>query len=479
MIGKWHPWLLPACFLGLLSAGCCPPTFYVETSLHPDGSCDRMIWQPKDWFLPDEALTPEWKSYQEALQKPGVKVLAVEPELFKPEWKARWKTVSDTDGPHGGSRSGRGNPQCQYFIARGSFRSPRDIPSHYRVLAPELPEVGASELQRTYERKDYSFVVEHRWSEKITNIVTLPGFLKARDEGLDLVLTWTIESIEKEFGGAYDVSRLATYIRTDVRRFLEDGLLILYDAAVRHRILRDDGTMDPELTGRLAELVKRFGFEPLVRDPKKGVEGLAPEIDRWFLEACRRMVRKQVRHRDGTALTEAEADALIKRAEKSPTAWKPDERQEKQFQHGTGLALLRMTGLYDPLAFLFMGGPPQYEFALRFPGELIETNGTILGAGQTRWKFSADQMFPDGYEMKARSLAIDREGQKRVLGRVAIGDVEKALEFLDLIGDDESLLDAVRKVRETGDRSGLKDEKSRSSEQNQCARRLRELLFNP
>ena len=34
-----------------------------------------------------------------------------------------------------------------------------------------------------------------------------------------------------------------------------------------------------------------------------------------------------------------------------------------------------MTGLYFPLRFLFIG-PPEYEFAIVLPGDLIETNGT-------------------------------------------------------------------------------------------------------
>jgi hypothetical protein len=54
-------------------------------------------------------------------------------------------------------------------------------------------------------------------------------------------------------------------------------------------------------------------------------------------------------------------------------------------------------------------GTPEFEFVLRLPGELIETNGIILKISQTRWKFTSDQLFPDGYEMKARSIFIDRE----------------------------------------------------------------------
>ncbi len=453
MTSRSHPWLTAACLLAGLATGCgSPATFSVETVVHPDGSCDRTTWQPKDEFLPGEAL--------------------------KPEWIARWKSVVDASGPPVSSPSRASAGQSKYFIARGSFRSTRDIPPHYRYADEKVPEVGASELQRTYERKDYGFVVEHRWSEKITNIVvTLSRFLEALDELLDQVVPLAIKSIEKEFGQTYDVSGLATYIRTDVRRFLEDGSLILYDAAVHHRIFREDGTMDPELEGRLAALCKRIGFDLL--DAKKAmVSSEDKDTEHLTKDFLRRVVMKYLRHRDGTALPQAEADALIERASQDPSFLKPDERQEKPLEQRAGRLLLRMFGLYNvPLAFLFRG-TPHYAFVLQLPGQLIETNGTILATGQTRWRFTGDQMFPDGYEMKARSLDFDREGQKKVLGRVAIDNAAQALEFLELIQDEEPLLTAVRKVRDTGKPDALTEGKGLSYDQKLRARRLRKMLFN-
>jgi hypothetical protein len=187
---------------------------------------------------------------------------------------------------------------------------------------------------------------------------------------------------------------------------------------------------------------------------------------------------KHVRHRDGTAVTRLEVDDLIERASKGPNFLKLDERQVKQLEQRAGLLLLRMMGLYNvPLAFLFRGHP-QYEFTLRLPGELIETSGTILGTSQTRWKFTGDQMFPDGYEMKARSFNFDREGQKKALGRVAIEDAAKVLEFLELIKDEEPLRTAVRKVRDTGKPDALNEGKGLSYDQRQRARKLRKMLFN-
>jgi len=134
-----------------------------------------------------------------------------------------------------------------------------------------------------------------------------------------------------------------------------------------------------------------------------------------------------------------------------------------------------MIGLYSPFAFLG-SGPPHYEFALRLPGELVETNGTAK-AGQIRWRFTGEQLFPDGYEMKAKSIFIDREGQKRVLGRLVIDDESKAMGFMELVGEDGPLNEAVRKAHQTGDLNALGQVKTRSYQENLRARKLHDMLF--
>jgi hypothetical protein len=108
---------------------------------------------------------------------------------------------------------------------------------------------------------------------------------------------------------------------------------------------------------------------------------------------------------------------------------------------------------------------------------LIETNGVGFRDGRTRWSFTGDQIFPDGFEMRARSLEIDRDAQRKALGRVTIDDEETALEFVELVGDDGALLEAVRKLRRTGDRGVFDAVKVQSSGQDQRARRLREMLL--
>ena len=122
----------------LLASGCgSPALFQVETVVRPDGSCDRLIWQPKGEMLPEDALSPAWNS--------------------------RWRGVSDVTIPPAFSDGNTRPGDRAYFHAHGGFRSPADIPAHFLRRNDLYPDVGASELTRSYERKELGFVVEHRW----------------------------------------------------------------------------------------------------------------------------------------------------------------------------------------------------------------------------------------------------------------------------------------------------------------------------
>ncbi len=390
------------CLLAVLAAGCCPPaTFYVETTINADGSCDRMIWQPKDKFLPAEAL--------------------------KPDWNARWTTLSETSGRPGVADSKPSNAECQYFIARGSYRSPREIPQHYRYSAENAPDAGASVLERTYERTDYGFLVEHRWREKITNIVTLAGFLNARDELLDLYLPSCMSAIERVFGNDYDVSRLVSHLRIDGRRFLENISVILYDAAAHHRLFDQDGKLDAALTENLFAEAERVGLDRKLLVELFAVPYNDRENARRIDVFLGRLVVQYFRHRDGTDVTQAEADALIQAIRKErryqSAIQQENKRLEEVFQKDKELekrvkrAVFRMIGLYSTFGFLFSGGPPEYEFKILLPGELIETNGTGTQSGRTRWKFTG-AVVPGGLRDEgAEYLHRSRRAKKRPRAR--------------------------------------------------------------
>ncbi len=458
MLNVLHTPLPAVCLVGFFLAGCtAPPAIQIETVIHPDGSCDRMIWQPRDKFLPEAAL--------------------------KPEWNARWKSVSDAPGRPRVSDAKASEDGIKYFIARGSFASPSQIPAHYRYTDPEVPDAGASELERTYERKDYAFVVEHRWKERITNIVTLRGFIRGRDELLDVYLPVYTDAIEKIFSKDYDVARLVAWLRSDGRRFLENASLIVYDAAVRGRVLGKNNQFDGDLINGLYEEAERLGLDFKLLGEMFKLPADQERNERAAKVFVSRLVVRFFRHRDGSAVSAAEADELV-RAMADGHRYADEFREEskrieksfegnKEVAQRVRRAATRMVGVYSPIGF----GAPEFEFALSLPGEVIETNGTRMKASRVRWKFFGSELFPGGYEMSARSIAIDREGQRTVLGRVVIDDETKALEFMDLVGTEGALLKAVRKLRETGDRDALTRNKDLSYPDDLRARKLEDLLF--
>ena len=80
--------------------------------------------------------------------------------------------------------------------------------------------------------------------------------------------------------------------------------------------------------------------------------------------------------------------------------------------------------------------------------------------------------------MTGRSVVIDRDGQMNALGRVPIDDEFKAIKFMEMIGREGPLREAVLKFRQTGDRKVLTQLKTENYEEIQRASNLRKMLFN-
>lgn len=430
--------------LGLLIAGGCgsPPYFQAETTVRSDGSCDRTIWQPASDMLP--------------------------PEARRPEWSEPWTSVRPIHAPPAFADKIVKGGENKYFTAKGSFASPGKIPGHFRHAIESCPEVGASELVRSYERRDYAFVIEHRWSERLTNIVTPAGFLQARDEFLDLAMPIVIQGIEQVYGGKYRVEGLVRYLRTDGRRFLEQAAEALYDSNVAHEAEREQAV-------RLATVARRFGLDVFDGEGKLVT---SVERDTRLEELFRHRILLGVRHRDGGGLTEADFRSLLPGNSDSPyaKAWETFFKEHQQeFETTLVPRILRMTGLYGiPLGSA--ASNPEFAFALRLPGEIVETNGKTQGRDRVRWRFTGDRSFPDGYAMTARSLEIDEVGQRRVLGHVAINDRASAGALIEILMRDGRLLEAVRQARNEGRSAPLRDFQPGSDAERDQVARLGKLL---
>ncbi len=439
-------WRRPVPFLVLLAVCGCgsPPMVQVDTILHGDGSCDRSIWQPRDEMLPADAFSPVWNTRWKSIKF----------HVFPPE-------LTEQAG------NGRPNGERHYFFAQGSFRSPADIPAHFRFAFAEGRDAQASELVRVYECKDYGFVREHRWRETLTNIVTRERFLKARDQFLDRALPKVILGIETIYGKSFDVTRLTQYLQKDGRQFLEQAALVFYETMAQH-------VSDGEQPLVYAELARQFGVDLLT--PAGSL--VADEEGRARLMSfLRHRIALGMRHRDGSRLTEPEIRSILDPKENSKFSQSWDEywkQHQKEFETQLVPLIYQMTGFYNaPFAW---SQTPRFAFDLRMPGQVVAASGTVDVPDHVRWRFSGDRSFPDGFVMQARSLEIDLEEQKRILGREAITATEEAKSYVELLEEDGHLLDAMRAVRAAGNLDPLLNEQPRTAEGQSRLQRLRAML---
>lgn len=404
----------------LPASGCGGPAFFqVETVIRPDGSCDRLIWQPKGEMLPEGALTPGWA--------------------------ALWNGVADVAAPPAFTSSGPSHPDRAYFHAHGDFASPDEIPPHFLHRNPHYPDVGASELTRSYERKDLGFLVEHRWVERITNIVTRDSFLNSRNEFLEIALPLFCEGIERVYGERYDVSAAVIDVRTRGRRLLDDAACAYFEALSNH-----EG--EHEMGVRFAGVFQRLGVEMF---DAKGAVASMEEATRRIQQFAHDAIVKDVKRRDSRPLSEDEIKAILESYSTPPysDAWSAFLKEhETELKTRLGPLLLRMTGLYS-FPPVFPRPTPQFAFAVRLPGRIVEeeSNGAIADSGQVRWNFDGSRIFPEGYEMKAVSVDLAEETQRRLLGRVVIADVATARAFREMVGDEGILYDLVRRACREGD----------------------------
>lgn len=433
----------------LCGSGCgSPALLQVETTIRPDGSCDRSIWQPKGELLPDGALSPQWR--------------------------ARWRTVADAKVPPASvANNPNPNPDHAYFHAAGSFPSPAEIPSHFLKRIDGHPELGASELVRSYERDDYGLVVAHRWSETITNIVTRDDYLKARDQFIDVGVPMFRQALEEVFGREYDVTALAEEVQKRARPFLVEMLDLYYEMEL-HPPSNPDADVSA-LRPRFVAALRGLGVK-LPENAENTADSMV--IDQAIRDYLHALILRDVKRRDGQPMTEADVQAIFGVSSTAPYR----ENLEKYVKdHKDELdsklvpLVVRMTGLYN-YPPIFTGPGPQFVFGLRLPGWVVETNGTADDRGRIAWGFGGSQLFPDGFEMKAESLEVNRSAQERLLGRVVIDDAKSARALRDLVASDDALADLLRRAVKEGDPAILRDFQPKNEAPRERFDELKELL---
>lgn len=421
----------------LLAAGCHndPDIYRAETEIEADGAIIRAIYQPAE-KTPERARDPKlWKQVTFAPAK--------QPDALG--WPA---TLIDLP-PHGR------DDNHTYLVARQEFRSAADIPEHISFKEPDI-DAAPSTLKHTYERVDYGLVVEHRWTETLTDCVSLEDMRLARDESLALGIDLAEDTLPQLFGDEYDFSGLARWARTEGSAWAVELSELLLARSLQPRSARFSGKAEfelnvPELQA-LANACARHGLLLTKNGQLMTKEDATKAIESFGLD----LLQKHLRRKDGRPLDRKEVLALVEKFERldesqgdnSPVKAAIHKAEERR--GGREVVELRSKSLFTRVVghfwFRIFEPASRFDYALTMPGKVVETNGQILSARKVRWRFEAGEAFPLGYAMRCRSLAVDP-----VANAIAPGDPlasrSERLEFVSTCVGEEKMIEALRACR--------------------------------
>jgi hypothetical protein len=425
------------CLAGLLLVAVatgCSQFYRSEMALHDDGSVERAVYQPTGETPEAVRRPPVWKQITFA---PGPD------ELQKQGWGGRIADLPiravDKDRP--------------YFAAWGDFKTVQDLPDHLVFKAPEGSGLPDSKLVRGYTRSDYVFVVEHRWRETLTDVVTLDDMRKAREELADFLINVLSDAFDEAVGKDYDASSLFRSLRGEGKTWLAELTDLLFVHGAAHK----GGGADAALLDGLAEICARHGLV-FKKDGKfLDDEAAGKVLDEFAIGQICRGVRSKASGKPVDRETAAVWWREIKGGSESPPPPLLRPALEKvvatkyggkdAFDRRCGALLARVFGLHVADG-LFRH--QQFDYTLTVPGEVVESNGQILADNRVRWRFTAFAAYPLGYEMACRSLDVRPQAQQDLLHGQPLKDRQALVQFADLADGLPGVADALQECRKQG-----------------------------
>lgn len=344
-------------------------------------------------------------------------------------------------------------------------------------------------LTRRHERIDYGFVVEHRWSERLNDIVRLDDMRRARRELFDLMTEFGLEVLSERLKESHDLSRLKTWLRDDGFPWFEDLIDLWYEWAAE-RVTHRNNLPQHERDGqrRLVELCARRGLK-LPEPSEKHFDGQVVDAVRKFAAD---KLPELIRRRDGEPLDKAKTlEILIWLDLADPPEDRDTEKEspldvlsnrikeeryggDQAFGERAGKLARRIHGAFGAFKI-----PEHFHDSLTMPGLIVETSGEFVAANKTAWEFESGEAFPWGYEMSCRSLDVDEKRVKEVLKSNPLETLAARRDFVRELSADAKLADAIRQSARDGTLKPL-DVHAASEELDASARsrlqRIRKLL---
>ena len=416
---------MPALFTLLFLLDGCTSEYRATTTLHSDGNVDREILQPQN-DTPEPALGPQlWNK---------VEVIDHNPASGR-------SIIQDREGRR--AQVGRE----KYIKAAGRFNSPDKIPEYF-AHSPRVEGVAfpAGKLVRRYTRNDYVFIVEHLWTETLTDTVTLAGMRQSREALADLAIDITQAIFNEVLSDKYDAVDLFKWARTDGKVWLAeatDYLFVAMESAKKSVISANESHYAAQIQNDLADLCARRGLN-LRRNGNLVDSDTANQIIREFLIdlICRHVRQKS----NGRAVDRATVAAWLAALQNDDNA---HERTREAFRNAFVKVVAEKYGGEDALkkraAPLVIGVTGvywldlftlrQFDYTLQVPGQIIAGNGTLLDDNKIRWQIDARRAWPLGFEMACHSLESQGDAQQQLLGRMPLSTRAAMIEFIKLVED--------------------------------------------
>jgi hypothetical protein len=431
--------------------------YFVDTRIAADGAVTRELFQPQSSVPPAAQKSSTWESLQ-LVSPPNLLWASSTHDLNVPI-----PAIAESFGPPVENRP-------TYVVAWNTFGSAQLIPDHMQISAvpqfegfPPPTDLKTSGLYRKTETTRYFFVTEYRWSETLTSSMELDLVPERLDELIELLgqlnrVVWQA-ALHPDYDATnylkwYEESLLTTY-RKEWEIFIEASSYTnarwplepeeSWSDQLESRFLELElplkktyfGSAEPELEGRVV-----FGFlYPLfiLPFPPLAVEADGSEpaddltfsdwLDDWPAPA-------PIKRRDGEPLGEINMQALFR----PDAAAALDTSIADRF--GSKVAIMgRLNTLYgqlwadlgtDRISCWLACDRNLFRFSLALPGQIVTSNGLQTSPDKVVWRFEANDVYPGGRRMFARSLALDLDSQLASLGTLMVTTTEETIEFAEL-----------------------------------------------
>ncbi|MFT5471220.1 MAG: hypothetical protein ACI8UO_006353 [Verrucomicrobiales bacterium] len=409
-----------------------------DTILHPDGSIDRAVSQPRGHTPAEELESPVWNAARYDSET-GFERLALPVAEHVEE-------------------GGEDENQDKKFVAWGRFNSFEDVPDHFVLKTAD--GTREARLTRRFRHNDYGFVQEYLWEETATEIVTVADMKEARREYAEVWRRLIYAFCEEYFGDDYDCTGIDKWLRNEGDEWHEAFVDLEFDNKARQsrRVLALDFGDDEAHDLAFLALCKRYGLD------LAGGDGAIAQSE-FFEDALRAFLRETLlntlRTRDGDEVDPAVLEGLLDglsgdgievaaddegEAEPSATdlAW---ERATQRVFDSESLTEDDQKSMEQRLNGIQSG---TFQFTMTVPGVIVESSGTLLEDNQVRWDFGGAEAFPYGFPMAVRSIAADEDLQRRILSAALLNGREPLLQFAKLAAEDMQLATALRECVEKG-----------------------------